>query len=106
MSSPELPPLPSEKPTKPQPPKIQKALIPSGSELTKLTLEQTKLLTDLVNQVNAREVSAASQRTQIAAFCFLACLGVGGYLVMQNHDWAGSLIFGTTVMGAVIQLKA
>jgi hypothetical protein len=88
----------------PRPPEKRRteiALLPTVSDLAKLTPEVASEVLRFADRVNQRETGYATLGAVCGASCFLCCAGVFVYLVETGHPAAAGTVLGTAVLGIV-----
>jgi hypothetical protein len=75
------------------------ALLPQPDELAALDSGKIELLLTAVKQEGDRDLHYAALSMKCGTGCLIASLILFTFLVMQGHDNAAAVIFGTSVLG-------
>ena len=78
-----------------------KPLLPTARDLALLSDEKVKAILEVIDREGERANRYAVYAMTCGTVSLLGCFGLFGYLVMQGHERAASLIFGTTVVGLI-----
>lgn len=76
-------------------------LLPSPSQLARLTNEQTKSVVEAINQANEREHKYAVLAMQSGLISFVLVIFCFTLLVLRGHEVAAGVVLGSGVLSVI-----